>query len=187
MSGESREPPRRVHPRRLGPEPPPPVAPDAPVIVLRAETVARVLGAVAGLLVLAGVATQLVRHLAGHSRALGLVPLFDLDREANVPSFFSAALLLGVAVLLGVIAASRRGPEAAWAAHWRVLAAGFLLLALDEAVSLHEMLIVPLRQRLGVSGIFYFAWVMPALLAVPLVGLASAGFLRRCPRGRGGS
>jgi hypothetical protein len=36
------------------------------------------------------------------------------------------------------------------------------LLALDEAVMLHEQTITPLRDYLGTSGMLYYAWVIPA-------------------------
>jgi len=61
--------------------------------------------AVAVLLVLAHVSLLLVAVLTGHDYIFGLVPLFDLDLERNIPSFFGGWLFLLNALLF---ASSRR-------------------------------------------------------------------------------
>jgi hypothetical protein len=90
---------------------------------------------------------------------------FDAVREATVPTFFSALLLLacaGLAAAMAPVTGRRR---------WRLLAGALGLLALDEAVALHEATIGPLRDALDAGGVFYFTWVIPgaALLAGAIV------------------
>jgi len=69
----------------------------------------------------------------------------------------------------------------AYAGHWAALALIFLVLSLDEAASSHEATIQPLRVTLGARGIFYFAWVIPGLALVGLLGVIYWGFMRALP------
>ena len=62
------------------------------------------------------------------------------------------------------------------------MAAGVLVfLSMDEALALHEELIGPLRDALGASGIFHFAWVIPGAVVVVLFAAAYLGLLRSLP------
>ncbi len=105
----------------------------------------------------------------------------DMDHEINVPTWFSSSLLLVCSLLLGIIALAKQSPKGvashrfAW--HWAFLALVFLLLSLDEAANMHELLIVPIRRRLGLGGFLYFAWVIPGAMAVTAMGLAYLKFL----------
>jgi hypothetical protein len=127
-------------------------------------------------LILAGVAGQLSKYLFNHDVVFGLVRLFNLDAEANVPTWYSSSLLLLCSALLGVIGQAKP-LDHNYATHWRFLAVLFLCMSLDEAAGIHEMLARPVRSTLHVSGILYYAWVIPAAAAVLLVGLAYLRFL----------
>ena len=48
----------------------------------------------------------------------------------------------------------------------------FVALSLDEAASIHERALVPLRRALSPTGVLTFAWVIPGALFVALVGAA---------------
>jgi hypothetical protein len=57
------------------------------------------------------------------------------------------------------------------------------LLALDEFAELHEQTIEPVRGVLDIEGgPLWFAWVVPAVAAVALFGIAFARFLGQLPR-----
>jgi hypothetical protein len=107
---------------------------------------------------------------------------FDLDRENTLPSWYSSMTLLSCAALLALIATLKRRRRERFFAHWILLAVAFVYLAIDESVSLHEILIVPLRRRLDLGGPLYFAWVIPGSAAVAVFGLAYVNFLRHLPR-----
>src|SRR5262249_42974969 len=62
-------------------------------ISLNASAIASVLGAVVFVLLLADLGVQVTRYVFGHPHAKGFVPLFDLDAEENIPTFFSQCLL----------------------------------------------------------------------------------------------
>lgn len=147
--------------------------------------IARTLGAVAVLLVLASIGGQLSKYLLGHGNLYGLVKLFYVDAESNFPTLFSIFLLFGAALLLALIAILKEREGAPDLSKWRILAGGFLLMSVDEAVSLHERLVRPMRALLGDDaqlGIFYYAWVIPGIALVCVLALSFLGFLRRLPR-----
>jgi hypothetical protein len=114
-------------------------------ISLSASAITRTLATVAFLLVLASVAGQISKFVFGHGRLKGLVVLFDVNYEGNIPTSYSVLLLLIAALLLAVIATLHRKQKAPHASKWAVLSFGFLLMAFDEAFSFHEMLIPPIR------------------------------------------
>lgn len=113
----------------------------------------------------------------------GLVHMFDMDGEGNVPAIWSVSQLLIVAVLLFVIAKhARTTADASWWL-WTILGVGFLFLALDEGGSIHSSFYLSARgeaERRS-RGIFYFSWIIPAMIAVAVVGLAYVKFLWRLP------
>lgn len=108
--------------------------------------------------------------------------LLSLDKEQSVPALFSTFLLFAAAALLAFIALIERGSRDG--RKWQLLALGFAVMALDESLALHERIIEPMRNLLGGGrlGIFYFAWVIPALGMVALLGVYFLPFLLRLPR-----
>ena len=76
-------------------------------IPLNPSSITRVLAASAVLLAMAGAAGQLTAFLTPHDNAYGLVRLFNLDAEQNIPTFFSSSLLLFAALLLAVWISTR--------------------------------------------------------------------------------
>lgn len=138
------------------------------------------LGCIAVLLA-AGSAVFVARVGFGYSYLYGLAPLFDLNREATVPAFFSAAMLLSAAALLGVIATARGAGRPGVSAHWTLLAAGFLLLAFDEAASIHERFNQPVRALLDAPG-FSSAWLVPTVVVLAALAVFYLPFLRALPR-----
>ena len=109
------------------------------------------------------------------------VRLTWLDGEANIPAWFSAALLLLAAFLLAAIASAERrvGGQAAL---WSLLAGIFVLLSLDEVAQLHELSIRPLRDHFHATGLLYFTWIVPAGVAATAAAVGYSGFLASLPR-----
>lgn len=118
----------------------------------------------------------------GRDHQLGLFRLFNLNEEGNVPTWFAATTLLLSASLLAVVWRSARAAGDRYARHWGFLALIFLFIAIDEASSIHELLILPLRELLSAEGALYFAWVVPYGIAVVVFALAYARFLLAIPR-----
>ncbi len=132
--------------------------------------IAKVLMIIVGFLLAmnaAGVYMNLVLKV-NSTTAKKLFAFFDLNTEANVPTYFSAFLLLFAALLLFVVGwQDRHRPAAAYRAkYWRFLGACFLLLSVDEAVEFHEWVGVMMKIVFAYNfpGIFYYAWIIPYAL-----------------------
>lgn len=149
-------------------------------ISLSPVPVALALGVVAFVLMLASVAGQLAPYFTSRSE-----PVFFLsvDAEQNLPTFFSILLLLIATALLAIIALFKKVQGASYAVYWAILSVGFLLMAVDEATSIHEKLHEPMSRLLGDDrpAVFYFAWVVPAIVFVFVAGLFFLKFLLRLP------
>lgn len=110
-----------------------------------------------------------------------LIPIFDINGEQNIPALYSWSALLFSAMLLAVIARVKRIVGDRYVTHWGALAIIFISLSLDEAMSLHERFVEPLRDRFNTGGIFYYAWVIPASILVVIFGLTFSRFLLALP------
>ncbi len=106
-----------------------------------------------------------------------LVARFDVDGEMTVPAWYSALQLFFCALLVASIAHRTRGGR--WTRHWWVLAAGFVVLSLDEAASFHETLNDKLHSLLGHGPTFI--WAIPGMIVAGIVGVLFVRFLRHLP------
>ena len=80
-----------------------------------------------------------------------------MDRELNLPTLFSSALLLMAALLMRQLG---QNSDRIVARDWRLLSKIFIFLALDEALQIHEILIIPgLRHQ--VHPALASTWVVP--------------------------
>ena len=136
-----------------------------------------------------------VRVSAGESSAAEfrfrwLSRLFDLNAEANLPTWYASAQLLLVGLLLGVFArarADRRRPAAS--AGLVVAAALFVGMSADEVACLHEnvggKLVHYLKARSHGSAVtlaaFWAAVLVPFLAVVACVARAGWSHWRRRP------
>lgn len=126
-----------------------------------------------GFLLFANLSALFVQHGLDHPEVWGLVPLFHFDREQNLPTFFSALMLLCSAGLL-TLAARKARETGQKALPWAVLAAAFLFLSIDETASLHEKLDALIHHYTPTSGVLHYAWVAPYGLAVLALGIVLA-------------
>jgi hypothetical protein len=147
------------------------------IVVSRAQ-LRPLLAGVMAVIVAAGVAVEVLKPIYHWQSQSGLVPLLSLSYEHNLPTFYSAALLLACSLLLSLIAAGARKNGERFVPAWWVLAAGFLYISLDEVLSFHE----EASQWLSLDGVLHFSWVVPAAAVVLVVGAAYVPFLRRLPR-----
>jgi hypothetical protein len=156
-------------------------------ILVSAKRCAIALGLVTGLIVAASVGASFLSFVPIHDPLLAhlrdtAVRLTWLDQECNVPSWYSASLLLGCAVLLAIIAAAHRQQRDGNPGRWLILSLIFLLLSLDETAQLHELSITPLRQGFHATGFFYYPWIILGGIAVTLFVVSYLSFLARLPQ-----
>jgi hypothetical protein len=135
-------------------------------LLLEPKKVVRFFGIIVLLLTLAHLAAQFSIFVLGYDNVFGLIHMFSLNAEENIPALYSTFSLLFCSVLLALIATGRSRTGGKYAFHWAGLAGIFLFLAMDESLSFHESTTVPLRKSLNTSGILFYAWIIPYALAV---------------------
>ncbi len=111
---------------------------------------------------------------------------FGLGEERNVPAAYSTVLLAVPAVLLLLIAFRVGRDRSEPILPWLLLGAGFAVMAADEFFALHETITLPSARLLvacgfspGHFGPLAFAWVVPGLGLVVVLGLFFRRFLVR--------
>lgn len=101
---------------------------------------------------------------------------FYMDAENNIPTFINSLLLFIPSLLFAGIAVWKFSIRDKFRFHWALLAFLYFLLSIDEVASLHERLIKPMRAIYGAEGIFYFAWIIPGMIAVGIFLIAFLTF-----------
>ena len=133
----------------------------------------------------AHVGTRYLRFFEGHEYQLGFERQLNLDKENNIPTWYSSSALLLSAILLTVTGLTNKQKGNPYTYHWLGLAAIFLYLSLDEAASLHEMTHNLLQPWLGGVGYFhgflYFSWVVFGAIFVLIVGAIYLPFVAALP------
>lgn len=113
---------------------------------------------------------------------LNALRLFDFDNEKNVPTLFNVFLLLINAYIFYAIFAFEKKRKDTHYNKWLLLSFLLFLMASDEYFMLHEKLVNPVKNYLGTSGIFYFAWVIPMSLVVLIVLIYFFRFFLSLPK-----
>ncbi|WP_428481401.1 hypothetical protein [Pyruvatibacter mobilis] len=106
---------------------------------------------------------------------------FHLDSENSVPAWWSSSLMLVAAMVLYRLGAEAKAAGDRMWQLWALLAVAFFFLSMDEAASFHEGVIEPLKSVFGFGGIFFYAWVVPAVLCLGGFGLLILPLLRQLP------
>lgn len=153
-------------------------------ISLNRQTIIRALSATIFFLLAASTAGQVARHIFGHSELMGFVRLFYIDQEGNIPTFFSASLLLCASLLLALIGhLTKHTNDLRWR-QWTILAFALLYMAIDEASAIHELLHAPARELIGhrnATGILNYSWVIFGITFVLAFALSYLKFLFSLP------
>jgi len=120
------------------------------------------------------------KYFLNHDVVFGLIRLFDLNGDANIPTWYSSSLLLLCALLLAIIGHAQKGHHDLYARHWQVLALIFLYISLDEAARIHK-LTMPLREAVRLPGLLYDAWAIPGGGILLILGFFYPRFLVALP------
>lgn len=129
-----------------------------------------------------GVMRELYIVALGTDTALRELGPLALDNENTLPSWYSSTLLFLNALLLAITASSSRHAKEKAAKYWAFLAVIFVGLSIDEGASFHEKMGRVMHSILDLSGVFHFAWVIPAGIMVLLFVLAYIPFLLSLPK-----
>lgn len=125
---------------------------------------------------------QFSKYVLSHGTAWGLVPLFDVAQEGNVPTWFSSSILLVCSLLLSIITIAKGRELDRYTLYWGALAVFFLFISMDETARIHELLILPVRSSLNVTGFLYYAWVIPYGIMLLTLVLLYLRFFFALPR-----
>lgn len=96
--------------------------------------------------------------------------LLDLDQEVGLYTWFSTINLALASILLGLIGVAKFAQNDRTRFHWILLSIIFMGLSTDEHSSTHEKITGIVSGIIHTSGLFNFAWVIPAI-AVCTIGL----------------
>lgn len=108
--------------------------------------------------------------------------LFNVDRELNFPTWYSALMIAFCAVLLKIIAMGKKQQGDRYTKDWQLLSLIFWFLAIDEIVSIHEILIIPeVSQALHLPWFLHSAWVIPGMIFVAWFARRYSKFVRHLP------
>ena len=153
-------------------------------MVLSKKLVFNTLLIMACMLVVASVAGQVMKYIFGHPTVYGLVDLFNVNREQNIPTLFSVLLLISCSVLLSLIFYLHRKQEAGLKMYWATLAIGFVYMAIDEFTQLHESVGISFIPLIGdhSRGFLYYSWVIPAFALMVFLASFFSNFLFKLPK-----
>ena len=165
------------------PRSPEAASPEIPTVVIqfRPGRLGVFLGSIVGCLVVANIVGLVSTYVFGHGGLLGLVRLFNMDEEANIPTYFTSLELLfcsGLLVLIGVLN-ERRGDR--YHRYWKALGGVFLYLSIDEVAQLHEISAVSIERYLPTFNILPFSWVLPYGIAGIVLLIIFLRFIAQLP------
>jgi len=127
--------------------------------------------AILGILLVLHILGQYLWHINGWTYSSFYIDRFNMNEETSVPTWFATILLLASSGLLWMTGTIKALAKDVFARYWKVLAVIFLVLSIDEGSSIHEILSVLVGTALGIQeGIFYYAWVIPVLFLLIVLG-----------------
>ena len=108
--------------------------------------------------------------------------LFNLDRELNLPTWYSASTIGFCSILLRIIAVGKKQQGDRYARDWQLLSLIFFWMAIDEVLSMHEIFIIPeVSEALNLPWFLHSMWVIPGLVFVIWFGRRYGKFVRHLP------
>ncbi len=134
-------------------------------IIFSPRAVARFLACCIVLLALGHIAAFIedyVRHAYSRT-AKNIIRWFDFNLESNVPTWFSVIILAFTALLFFIIYTQKKNNNTKGAHYWLTLCFIFIFISVDESVQVHEEVAKIVRPSVtnNVSGLLYWAWVIP--------------------------
>jgi ABC-type multidrug transport system permease subunit len=109
------------------------------------------------------------------------VELFNLDMENNIPTWYATISLFFCSMILLLIGLVKKNVGDKFYRHWIILSVIFTILSLDENIQLHEKTDSPLTNFFNSSGIFHFAWTIPAIFLLFFLFFFFLKFLKNLP------
>jgi hypothetical protein len=158
-----------------------PNIPNPEVININTRKITIFLFALAGVLLIAHLTGQIEKYVFDHPSIYGLILLFNLNNENNIPTLFQRVILATSSFILVIVSILEYQRNEPLTIFWVVLSFGFSYMALDEWFEFHEKLTQPMRDWIGKAtlGVFYFSWVIAGILIVALAILFFLRFVKK--------
>lgn len=121
-------------------------------------------------------------YVLGHGSVYGLVPMFLLDAEGNVPTFFSALNLILCSLLLMLVATFTARSGGRFVGSWVLLGIGAAFVGVDEAAQIHELLDRNPQWTGGALRGEDSPWVLVYGVVALAFAMATAGLFLHLPR-----
>jgi hypothetical protein len=150
-------------------------------VISRTITMTALLGAAAGVVLMAANVAQDIYVHSAHRMLQDRVWILDVDQEGSIYTWVSLAMLFGNAIAMAFVANLRAGAGRPDSLQWSLLALGFAALSMDESVGLHEKLGEPVTRLLHLTGWWTYGWVIAAVPAVLMALILFVPLLRRIP------
>lgn len=113
--------------------------------------------------------------------ALGIVPLFHFDMEANLPTLFSGFQLACAGLCAFGIAKFERAKSEGNHRHWFIIGCILTFIGIDDMAHIHENLDTIIMSRVETSGLVHWPWVIPYSILALIVAAYFLPFFLRLP------
>ena len=153
-------------------------------LIFSIKSIVNTLLIIACMLIAASIAGQIMKYVFGHPSVYGLVSLFNVSQEQNIPTLFSVLLLITCSILLSLTLYLQHKQKAGLNMYWATLAIGFAFMAIDEFTELHENVGFLFKPLIGSysHGLLYYSWVIPACALIIFLAVFYASFLFKLPK-----
>ncbi|MDJ0552849.1 MAG: hypothetical protein QNJ68_00065 [Microcoleaceae cyanobacterium MO_207.B10] len=109
--------------------------------------------------------------------------LLNLDREMNIPTWYSGLMLISCGFIIRGIYFAKKADSDRFSQQWKILSIIFFVLAIDEIVSIHEILIIDdLADALNLPSFWHSVWVIPGTILVAIFIWKYWKFIRYLPK-----
>ncbi len=150
-------------------------------ITVKPRAIVVILSWTLGLVLLAHVLTLVSTYGFGHDTLRGLVRLFNIDEEHNIPTYYSSMVLLVCSGLALALAAADKKAGGRDHRYWGGMSGLLFLTSVDEFAQLHEYVNGIIRGPSGADRPFYESWVLPYAVLVLIMALLYIRFVLRLP------
>ena len=153
-------------------------------LIFSIKSIVNTLLIIACMLIAASIAGQIMKYVFGHPSVYGLVSLFNVSQEQNIPTLFSVLLLITCSILLSLTLYLQHKQKAGLNMYWATLAIGFAFMAIDEFTELHENVGFLFKPLIGSysHGLLYYSWVIPACALIIFLAVFYSSFLFKLPK-----
>ena len=150
------------------------------MVVLCRRSIVRFFMRFAIVLILIHTGIAVAYYIVADPDKFDFIPMFDLDREQNIPTLFSSLLFIFNALLFWLL--GKRDNEEG--RYWYGLAGVFVFLSFDESATIHEKIGDITERFVDASGILYYPWVVSYSVLVFILTAIYLRFFLKMPKKR---